>query len=159
MNTAIATTKVNTARVTEIFLAAFHNATQVEFSSTWANGTGYYNGAVAGPDAPKLEVGQMVAANSPTPNDRKIIIIGTPLGNLVVFQRYSGGEGDTHVFNSSIVFNKHVGARMGKPLTADDMDYVMGDHRYPEICPNIGEKLQDLATAMAAFTPDQFRTC
>lgn len=139
------------SQVSVTFQAAFAAAEPMPYNPDWANGTGYCNGAIRGEHAPKLAIGQIVAAQSPMPNDRKIVIVGTPLGNVAVFQRYSGGDSDVYVFNSTSTFNTYFGSRFGRPLTADDMEYLVGDPAYPSICPNIGTAIETLRQALATF--------
>jgi hypothetical protein len=74
------------------FHHAFESAPDIEFNPKWANGTGYYDHAVKGPDAPKLEIGEIRRCISAAPNNRKILLVGTFLGNVVVFQRYTDRE-------------------------------------------------------------------
>lgn len=81
------------------FYSFVNNAVETQFSEVWNNGTGYYDGAANGPAAPKLETGQMVRSVSPMPNNRKILIVGLgkERGNLVFFERYTGGAHDVIV--------------------------------------------------------------
>lgn len=66
----------------------------IEYNPKWANGTGYFDHAVKGEHAPKLQPGEMVKAEVPAPNLRRIIIVGTRFGNVVVFERFSPDGGD-----------------------------------------------------------------
>ena len=61
--------------------------TEVEYDAAWENGTGYLNYAVRGRSAPLLQEGDVVKSVDPDCG-RKILIIGTRLGNVVVFERY-----------------------------------------------------------------------
>lgn len=82
---------------TEEFLAAFDAAKEIAFSPEWENGTGYFDHAVRGSTAPRLEPGQMAKCMSN--NNRRLVFVGTPIGNVVVFDRYSGGEDGIFVAN------------------------------------------------------------
>lgn len=55
----------------------------IPFDPKWMNGTGYLNGAVAY----SLESGKRVA--TVVDSNRKAILIGTPLGTVIVFERYN----------------------------------------------------------------------
>ena len=60
--------------------------TEVEYDAAWENGTGYLNYAVCGRSAPILSEGMI--AKTVDPAGRKILIVGTRLGNVVLFERY-----------------------------------------------------------------------
>ncbi len=57
----------------------------VEFNEEWNNGTGYMDNLVH--SGPKLSAGEQVKCT--TPNNRRVIITGSPVGNIAVFERYS----------------------------------------------------------------------
>lgn len=78
--------------------------TTLEFNPNWANGTGYLDHAAEGPDAPVLAAGEM--AKSTDNFGRRVIIIGTPAGNLVVFRRYTKEDG-IYTYNSSRGFDQY----------------------------------------------------
>lgn len=58
---------------------------EVEFLPHWEMGSGSFDGAVFGPHAPILRPGQLVKGIDD--RARHFVIIGTRLGNLVVYQR------------------------------------------------------------------------
>ena len=149
MSAIVVTSKI--AYTTVAFNKAFDHAKKIEYKSEWANGTGYYNGAVLGDDAPKLAIGEIVCAHSPMPNDRKLVIVGTPLGNVVVFQRYSGGEHGTYVSNATMTFNRHIGNRLNRPLSENDITYLLGDGEFPTLYKNVGVSLTALLKAVEKF--------
>ena len=61
----------------------------IEFDPEWNNGTDYYNGAM---DV-KIKPGSIVKSRSPEPNNRRILLIGTSFGTIVLFERYTPIEG------------------------------------------------------------------
>lgn len=70
-----------------IFDKAYEKANiELAFKGEWSNGTGMYDYVVYGAHAPVVPIGQM--ARSSTPGGRKLIIIGSRLGNIVVFERH-----------------------------------------------------------------------
>ena len=72
--------------MSKIFNATFDSInTVVEFNPKWKNGTGYFDHAVE--DSP-------VSVMSKTTDDhgRKIILVPTPVGNAVVFQRFKNDD-------------------------------------------------------------------
>jgi hypothetical protein len=97
----------------------------IEFNPKWSNGTGYFDHAVQGEDAPLVVPGTAVKTQDTF--GRKIIIVGMPkrLGNVVIFERYrSVREGEQVNDRSPIVHNsprllKYV--LTNNNLTADDI--------------------------------------
>ena len=76
-------TNQTSARFNEVHAAS----AVVEYDSSWANCTGYFDGGVNAP----VESGDIKA--STCPQGRKILLVGTPVGTVVVFERYTGGGG------------------------------------------------------------------
>jgi hypothetical protein len=56
------------------------------YDPSWANGTGYFNGAC------NAEVGVGVLVKSLSSDNRNIILIGTPLGTVAIFQHHTYAE-------------------------------------------------------------------
>lgn len=79
------------------FSDAYGRAEEIQYCPEWANGTGYYDHAVRGSHAPHLLPGQLVRAYST--NNRRLLLIGTPIGNVIIFDRYSGGQDNIFVAN------------------------------------------------------------
>lgn len=63
----------------------------IEYNPDWNNGTGYFNGAVNA-ELPELEIGEVGRCKAPAPNNRRILIVKTQFGNVVVFERYTPKE-------------------------------------------------------------------
>lgn len=84
-----ATTTVATATKTFFNQFVLMHAQLVEENKTigydarWANGTGYLDGAVR---VVHLDEGALVATKDDL--GRRIILVGTPAGNVVIFERY-----------------------------------------------------------------------
>lgn len=70
---------------------------EIEYNNAWSNGTGYFDFAVKGENAPTLKVGEM--CKSQTPFGRKIVMVGTNYGNVVVFGRYDDEDSSIVVCN------------------------------------------------------------
>lgn len=125
------------------FNATFNDiTTEVEYSPTWDNGTGYFDHAVRA-DL-NLEEGDIVKAVSA--NDRRIIIVGTAFGNAVFFERYSS-EGD--VRSNTIVSNVPYQLNKLSPsgsLTENQLSMLIGTHN------NIGKTIKDLASDLAKLS-------
>lgn len=76
--------------MSELFTTTFNhpNTLEIPFNREWSNGTGYFDAAVSGPAAPIVQAGLIV--KSKTTTGRRIMIVGTRLGNVVIFDRYDG---------------------------------------------------------------------
>lgn len=85
-----------------IFTERYNQVTTViDFDPKWANGTGYYDHAVEKVD---LKPGEM-AKSFDAGTSRRIILIGTRFGSVVVFDRYTNqGEGGVYVTNEPANF-------------------------------------------------------
>lgn len=91
------------------FEKAFNDIENViPFDIKWANGTGYFNGAVTADLG--LKPGEVAKSVATAPDNRRIIIIGTCAGNVVLFERYTpnekAGENLVVVSNAPRGFNK-----------------------------------------------------
>lgn len=74
------------------FDVAFNNISAVlNLNPDWLNGTGYWDDAVEGEFAPKLDAGQVVKTIDEF--GRRAIFIGTGEGNIIIFERYQGKDG------------------------------------------------------------------
>ena len=75
----------------QMFEQVFDNVTEtIHLNPDWLNGTGYWDGAVDGDDAPNLEVGKL--AKTIDEFGRRAFFIGTPDGNIVLFERYQADK-------------------------------------------------------------------
>lgn len=106
------------------FNKKFEISNKIEFNPRWGNGTGYYDNAVSGEHAPVLTPGEMVASLSD--NNRKIIMVGTPLGNVVIFQRYNDNV-SVYTCNVSRVLNS-VGLIPNGRISDQTMEMLIGDY-------------------------------
>ena len=106
----------------QAFLSLFINTVvQVPFDAAWDNGTGYMDGAVHFTVVPGSTV------KSVDLNGRKIVLMGTDLGTLTVFQRRASDD-------TVIVYNAPTGWRQvfqkstSGQLTADDVYELQSTH-------------------------------
>lgn len=109
----------------------------IEYNTQWENGTGYFNGAVRGSVAPHLEPGQRVKSLSH--DDRKIVMVGTNLGNVVLFERYCGDDSSIVVSNmpQSIKSILNIFSALTPEMVADILG--LGINSFDR--PNIGHKV------------------
>lgn len=132
---------------TKLFDAACAKSPKIPFNPEWANHTGYYNYAVAGEHAPVLNPGEMVTSNSGEVNNRNILIIGTRFGNVVLFQRYTGGA--SGVITGNIprkITDLFIGTQITSNIAEDPtlLDVLIGIVDMGEISPNIGTRIERL---------------
>lgn len=74
---------------------------KLTFDPAWKNGTGYFD-PLTRMDL-GLKAGEM--ATSVDEHGRRMIIVGTPLGNVVAFERYVPGDAGVVVHNAPAVLN------------------------------------------------------
>jgi hypothetical protein len=137
-----------------LFDNKFNSITSVvEFNPDWNNGTGYFDASVQliGDGEPEiavvLEPGKMAKCISP--NNRKMIFVGTPLGTCVVFQRYSGSS-DVLVTNQARSLRK-AGLIENGALTYDALKCIVGGKSLNE--PNIGATIAHVRWCLDAAKP------
>ena len=131
----------------DLFVEQFSKLTQeIEFNPKWSNGVGFFDFAVHGEHAPTVPRG--TAMKSTAPGGRRLIVIGTRLGNVVVFERTvaTPGKAKPHiVYNApSVITNGGWIYEPLKPLEEFSLENLIGsiDHV------NIGRQLEDLFSAM-----------
>lgn len=72
--------------MSKAFNTAFASiAMTVEFDTEWKNGTGYLNGATG----PKFALPAGELAKAIDDSGRRVILVGTPIGNIALFYRYN----------------------------------------------------------------------
>lgn len=112
----------------------------IEFQESWNNGTGYFDPIVH--NGPRLVIGEQV--KSETANGRRLIVTGTPVGNLVVFERYSAddsGRSPVIVYNSPDSLRAILG---GTSLSESQVMLALGGPGYDNLG-KIVERLIDVA--------------
>ena len=120
------------------FATAFDSASKtVDYNSAWANGTGYLDFAVLGESAPVLIPGE--TARSVCDKGRRIVIVGTRLGNVVMFERDVPCDG---VRSARIVCNtpRDLSYMFNTNMSADDVS------RVSNIATNVGLWLEGIHT-------------
>lgn len=144
-----------TTTIQQYWAKAFDKVpTTVEYNPKWANGTGYFDHAVKGEHAPKLEVGEMVKCETPAPNLRQMIIVGTRFGNVVVFERYSpkddGERSHIHVANYPYMLERAGIIKMNVWKADDILMFLDAEsHMY-----NIGHRVEGFAMAVVEQISD-----
>lgn len=113
---------------------------KIEFKEEWNNGTGYLDGAVDDKDINFDKDGCAVTVDS---YGRKIIILRTPLDNVVIFERYSGGKSTPIVTNCHHGFDD-LGIIARGALDEDGLRQILGWSKKS----HIGQKLSRVFEAM-----------
>lgn len=132
---------------TAVFAAQYSAMKEVPFNPKWAFGGGYFDGAAMGDEAPLLKAGETV--RSQCTKGRKIIIVGTPLGNIVAFQRYTDSD---HVYaaNTTDAMYRKSGYQLSGALNVDNLEYIFGYRVDAQnVLPNIGQRLQAVIDELA----------
>lgn len=138
----------------QVFTQAFNHADPVPFNKDWSNGSGMFDFAVYGEHAPKLGHGQIVA--SVTPGGRRIVIVGTRLGNIAVFDRYNEQQSG-QAKSSDAVFARNTttaieqgGWFSASIMDAYEMEIALGDptEAEPDKKWNLGERLEQLFSGL-----------
>jgi hypothetical protein len=137
-----------------VFTKAWMHAVSVPFVKEWSNGSGMFDFAVYGEHAPKLNHGEIVA--SVTPGGRRIVIVGTRLGNLAVFDRYAEqaygqAKANEAVFTRNTTTSVDQGGWFSGSVIDDyEMEIAVGNPT--EIEPdkkwNLGERLEQLYSGL-----------
>lgn len=134
-----------------VFSKAFNHETtkKVEFNPEWNNGTGYFD-ALKQEDL-GLAVGELAAIWTGNTNRRRIIVVGTMFGNVVVFDRFTDNDKiDAPVW---VIHTPHILQSTGMlkegSQSGDDLYALVGDPEYRTIAPNIGTRLAELKEAFA----------
>jgi len=104
----------------EAFNRVWDAIEKIEGKVEWNNGTGYFDGAAKGENAPLLAAGKKVGAVST--NGRRLIIMGAAFGNIVVFQRYNDNDNVFTVHRPNEF--KHL-IQEGS-LSSDDIRFILG---------------------------------
>ena len=117
------------------FTAAYDRISNaVEFNPSWKNNTGYLDNAVH--DKNIVEICKTIDDKG-----RKMIIIPTPVGNVVVFERYTNGENGVVVSNAPLAIEKLAfGLDLGSSLGDDALAFYLGNEWGT---PNIGDRLDE----------------
>lgn len=84
-----------TPRRQQRFTEVYNRIPDMQFDPKWGDGTGYFNNAI-GSGKVTLKSGELRSAT--TPNGRRMIFIGTHLGTVAIFDRYTP-EDNVFVFN------------------------------------------------------------
>lgn len=126
----------------DIFNAAYESTHRViQFKPEWSNGAGSFDYAIYGEHAPKLEPGHVF--KTATGSGRKMIFIGTKLGNVVVFEGRASSELPMGYFYQSTQAFIDGGWFHNVQLDDLDLEMMFGARSQP----NIGQRINTLVVA------------
>lgn len=138
----------------ETFTKHYESAPGMLFSEKYNNGTGHFDALVSADLG--LKPGQTARMYTGEKNRRRILIIGTFFGNVVVFDRYTDGaarEGSSHVlaFNMPPEIERLFRDLLTVPLNHEMLTALVGAWRPKD---NIGYRLARLKNTAAKERQD-----
>ena len=132
-----------TRTINEYFNDMFNEISkEIPFNTNWSNGTGYFDYAVHGSEAVVLEPGEY--AKSVDDHDRKIIFLGTDLGLVVIFKRYSSEESEVYVSNTTTDV-RQTGLMHSGSITKDQLMMILGDPKWGNVT-NLASIIKNVAS-------------
>lgn len=111
---------------------------EIPFDKEWSNGTGYFDHAIYGEHAVEINNGEVLKSMSP--GNRRILFLGTRLGTIAVFDRFSGSEKDIFVHNTTTAIERGRWIRTGA-LSEEDMGKIFGGY---ELDDNLAQVIDDI---------------
>lgn len=130
----------------EIFNKVYSNVPAIDFDRSWSDGSGHFDYAIYGSHTPKLSMGEVVS--STTPDGRRLIFVGTRLGNVVIYDKH---EKSKEHFGADYSKNfKESGYISNEILDDFEMELLLGENG--EHLFNIGWRLEQMFSAMKKFT-------
>jgi hypothetical protein len=136
-----------------LFTAHFDKITvELPFKLEYNNGTGYFNALVYDiPELATLPVGEMAKCYTGDVNRRRIIIMKTQFGNVVIFDRYTDNvtaDSPVFVLNTPSTLQNlqllHEGAQ-----SYDQMSALLGNATYPDLDLSLAKRLIKLQAVFA----------
>lgn len=143
MNTSSAAVAVQKSFLEQSFEKTLGNVTHVPYKPEWKHGD-YFNGACA----EQLKPGEIVASTVEGRDARRMLLIGTRAGTVVVFERYSpnGDSGFVLVSNTCMELRKLV--LPSGSIDEDTLMRIVSPHK-PE--DNVGSRMEAIFN-MTAFS-------
>ena len=80
-----------------LFTSAFEKAIAIDYNEAWSNGTGYYDLATKRSMNSIVEEGKIYKTTST--KGRRLLLVGTCFGPVVVFDRFTGQAEGVFVYN------------------------------------------------------------
>lgn len=87
---------MTTTTLKQLFEDTLVLAREIDFDPTWNNGTGYFDNAAT----VYVQSGDMAKATCPVTN-RRLLLVGTELGTIVVFERYEPNSNNIYVLTTN----------------------------------------------------------
>jgi hypothetical protein len=143
---------IMTKTANQVFLEAFDSieGPLVPYDSKWENGTGYLDRALKEPLFRSLGPGEY--ARFVDDVGRKAIVIGTQLGPVIIFQRYSKSKDTEIVCNADVSITRVFG---DGSLTPSQVNNYLGNPKCPKITSNVGYDIRRILEAYAEELEEQ----
>ncbi len=128
MNKKLIVNKKLVEPTTMEFNGAYDRVTRVvDWHSSWGDRI-YFKNAVDPiyGHSVQLEIGEMAKCVTPMPDNRKLLFVGTVLGTLCVFERYSGGADGVYVFAATAELEVVLTPILDKSLSCNDIAFLTG---------------------------------
>lgn len=134
----------NTCNASSAFNAAFEGISlEVQFKTEWKNGTGYFQCD----KVDRIPAGER--AKTTDDHGRRLILIGTRLGTVVLFQRYSENP---DVFVANLPYDMARVFNLSGALTSENIDFITGGSSGYM---NIGTRVKDMFAMIADYNEEQ----
>jgi hypothetical protein len=136
--------------IANVFDANFEAVTKVtNFNPSWYNGTGYFDHAVnGGPHSVTLEVGEMSKSLAAGDDGRKLIFVGTDLGTIVVFQRFTD-DSEKIVSNADRRLEQSGLLGIGSLISRSDLQRILGNPEFKYMFKNCGVWIRELKNLLS----------
>lgn len=129
-----------------LFSSTYHKATPIEFNKEWSGGLGYLDYITDSMVAPKIDNGKIM--RSLTPSGRRILVIGTRIGNVAVYDRWMPNDkSGMKLFVTNMPSSvKRIFILNDMVLTVSAMISILGDST--SMVENIGMRIDNMLKAI-----------
>lgn len=137
-----------------IFEKTFAAAAEIQFDPAWRNATGYMDNVAKAENIKQFPEGEMFKCRDTF--GRRVIIVGTYFGPVVVFDRFSGEDNAIFVYNAPREFDVTDIVSTKGALDLQAMQEMFGhrDHFEPL---NIGQKLKKVREGFERVAADRIQ--
>lgn len=130
-----------------VFTTLFAMAEPIQYNPEWAEFGGYFGGALYDECSPQLAPGKIVGCAAD--DGRLILILGTQLGNALVFQRYTDNV-ELYAKCFTVELEKHFSKDLEPRITATMLEYIFGGDDQSDLSAKLTELPAEELDAMRA---------
>lgn len=127
----------------ELFSSAYRKAKPIEFNAAWIGDLGHLDFIVDSPVAPKVIHGKIMRSDTPMGN--RVLIIGTKVGNLAVYDFGDANETDKLFATSMSPALQQIFMLQQDVSTLEEMESILGNVLLVE---NVGVRIDNLLKAI-----------